>query len=522
MTASIDPQRDGSVIAERPAPGTPRPYDFPAVQSSQLRNGLTVLVANLPGRPLVSATILIPTGAADEPAEVAGATVLMARALGEGTAHHDAIELTEASERLGASLHAEAGWDATSAGVEVPASRLEPAMGLLAEMLLTPTFPADDVERLRDERLNDLLQAQADPRRRADETYIGTIYAPSSPYHRPASGTRDTVPGLDRDVLVATHARLLDPAAATLVIAGDLGGLDVMAMVERLFGGWQARETSATGRRATAVDASPTGVGRVIRVVHRPGSVQTEIRIGHPGLPRHIPDFHAVSVMSAILGGLFNSRLNMQLREAKGYTYGAGAGFDLRRGAGPFTARAAVNTEVTVPAVVDTLAELERMRAEPVTSAELAAARDFLVGVFPLRFETPGAVAGALTGLAVHGLPLDELVRYRERIEAVTIEAIQAAARQHLHVDDAAIVLVGDVDAFGADLEAANLGRIVIERDSATPLEGPVTSEEADGAPLDAPADQGPTAGAEDPDMPGTADEPTSGHPDREDAAVGD
>ena len=153
--------------------------------------------------------------------------------------------------------------------------------------------------------------------------------------------------------------------------------------------------------------------------------------------------------MGAILGGLFNSRLNMQLREAKGYTYGAGAGFDMRRGAGPFTARAAVNTEVTVPAVVDTIAELERMRDTRVTDEELAAARDFLVGVFPLRFETPGAVVGALSGLAVHGLPLDELTDYRARVEAVDVDAIEAAARAHLASIDAAIVLVGDVDAFG-------------------------------------------------------------------------
>jgi predicted Zn-dependent peptidase len=181
--------------------------------------------------------------------------------------------------------------------------------------------------------------------------------------------------------------------------------------------------------------------------------------------------------MSAILGGLFNSRLNMQLREAKGYTYGAGAGFDMRRGAGPFTARAAVNTEVTVPAVLDTLAELERMRDEPVSASELAAARDFLVGVFPLRFETAGAVVGALSGLAVHGLGIDELVDYRRRIEAVDIDAIAAAARTHLHVDHAAIVLVGDIDAFGPELEQLGLGPIVIDRDdddqaSGTPLAG--------------------------------------------------
>jgi zinc protease len=521
MTAETSPLRDGPVIAERPAPGTPRPYEFPPVRTSRLGNGLTVMIADLPGRPLVSATIILPVGAADEPPELAGATVLMARALSEGTQRYDAVALTEASERLGASLHAEAGWDALSAGVEVPASRLEPAMDLLAELLLRPTFPAGEVERLRDERLNDLLQAQADPRRRADEAYIGTIYAATSPYHRPSAGTRETVAGLDREALAARHARILDPARATLVVAGDLGDTDVLAIAERLLGGWQAADGAS--RAVAEVDASPAGVGRVVRVVHRPGSVQTEIRIGHPGLPRRIPDFHAVSVMSSILGGLFNSRLNMQLREAKGYTYGAGAGFDLRRGAGPFTARAAVNTEVTVPAIVDTLAELERMRTDPVSDAELAAARDFLVGVFPLRFETPGAVAGALTGLAVHGLPLDELVDYRARIEAVDVAAVSAAAQAHLHVDEASIVLVGDVDAFGPALEAADLGRIVIERDEAAALDGPVPDDEAAAAvaPADAPDDLGPTAGAEDPDLPGSADEPAAADSDALEGGAG-
>ena len=506
MTAET-PERDDVVLAKRPAPGTPRPYDFPAVTRSRLDNGLTVMVADLPGRPLVSATIVVPVGAADEPASDAGATVLAARALTEGTERYDAVELTEAAERLGASLHAEAGWDATSVGIDVPSTRLEPALELLAEVLLRPTFPASEVERLRDERLNDLLQAQADPRRRADETYIGTIYAQASPYHRPSAGIRETVERLDDTVVRRAYERILDPERATLVVGGDLGGQDVAALADRLFGAW-SRHASATAP-GPVVDRA-AGSGRLVRVVHRPGSVQTEIRIGHPGLPRRVPDYHAVSVMSAILGGLFNSRLNMQLREAKGYTYGAGAGFDMRRGAGPFTARAAVNTEVTVPAVIDTLAELERMRDTRVEPGELEAARDFLVGVFPLRFETPGAVVGAVAGLAIHDLPLDELTDYRSRIEAVDIDAVAAAAQAHLAVDRAAIVLVGDVDAFGADLEAAGLGRLVIDRDE--PAAAQLASEpEAAAAigPTDESEETGPTAGAEDPDLPGS-DEPAA------------
>jgi predicted Zn-dependent peptidase len=211
--------------------------------------------------------------------------------------------------------------------------------------------------------------------------------------------------------------------------------------------------------------------------------------------------------MSAILGGLFNSRLNMRLREEKGYTYGASAGFDLRRGAGPFAARAAVNTEVTVAATLDTLTELTRMRDNPIQAAELAAARDFLVGVFPLRFETAGAVVGALSGLAIHGLSLDELIGYRPRIEAVDIAAVAAAAREHLLVDSAAIVLVGDVDAFGSELEAAGLGRIVIERDEIVEPPLPLETDEVVPHPVDRDDDEGPTAGAEEPELPGTTED---------------
>ncbi|HUP55309.1 MAG TPA: pitrilysin family protein [Methylomirabilota bacterium] len=512
MTATEQVERDGYVVADRPTPGTPRPYDFPATSRKELDNGLTVLVADLPGRPLTSATIVLTTGAVDEPADEGGSAVMAARALTEGTERYDAVALTEATERLGASLHADSGWDATSISVDVPTTRLAPALELLAEVLLRPTFPPAEVDRLRDERLNDLLQAQADPRRRADEAFIETIYSPDSPYHRPSGGTRETVERLDADVLRRAYERAVDPSRATLVIGGDLGGQDVVAIARDLLGSWQA------AGRADAPSHIHDGAARTtrqIRVVHRPGAVQTEIRVGHPGLPRRVPDFHAVSVMSAILGGLFSSRLNMQLREAKGYTYGASAGFDMRRGAGPFSARAAVNTEVTVPAVLDTLVELERMRDRPVEASELAAARDFLVGVFPLRFETPGAVVGALAGLAVHDLPVDELIGYRDRIEAVDIEAVAAAARSHLHVDRAAILLVGDADAFGPALEAAGLGKVLVDRDDGGAAQGPAP-EQLEVA-VDEGEDTGPAVGAKTPDLAGTADDPAAASTDPDD-----
>ncbi len=458
--SALDPLE--AALGTRPIPGTPRPFHFPAVEQGRLSGGLPVRFVHLPGRPLVTASLTLPMGAVDEPAAIGGVTVLAARALTEGTRRRDALALVEAAERLGASLRAEAGWDATVVGVEVPAERLAPALELLAEVVREPAFPPREVERLRDQRLNDLLQAKADPARRADEVYLATIYDPASPYARPAGGLRDTVAGIDAGVAGAAWASWVGFERAALVIGGDLAGLDLPAILEPLLG-------DLVPPPAALARPAPTDAGRlerpVVRVVHRAGSVQSELRVGHRGLPRRSPDFHAVAVMSSILGGLFNSRLNMKLREEKGYTYGAGAGFDLRRGAGPFTARAAVNTDATAPALADLVAELRRMRDEAPSDAELRAARDYLVGVFPLRFETPGPVVAAVTGLVTHELPDDELDRYRPAIEAVMADDVLAAARAHLDLERLGVVLVGDADAVAADVEALRLGDLEVVRE---------------------------------------------------------
>lgn len=451
-----------AALGRRPVPGTPRPFAFPAVERGRLSGGLPVHAVHLPGRFLVTASLSLPMGAVDEPAGRGGVTVLAARALTEGTRRRDAIALVEEAERLGASLRAEAGWDVTVAGVDVPVERLAPALALLAEVVREPAFPPHEVERLRDQRLNDLLQAKADPGRRAEEAYLGTIYDPASPYARPAAGARETVAELDHDAVARSYGSWAGFERCALVVGGDLASVDLPAILEPILGDLGPAPDAAP-------PAPPVVAGRldhpVVRIVHRPGSVQSELRVGHPGLPRRIPDYHAVAVMSAILGGLFNSRLNMKLREEKGYTYGAGASFDLRRFAGPFTARAAVNTDATAPALADLVAELRRMREEVPTDAELRAARDYLVGVFPLRFETPGPVVSAVGGLVTYELPDDELERYRPAIEAVTGDHVLAAARAHLDVERLGIVIVGDADTVAADVEALGIGDVEVIRE---------------------------------------------------------
>ena len=281
-------RRDGPVVADRPSPGTPRPYEFPTVAEHHLDNGLR-RAGRRPARP--AARVRDARAAQRRRGRAAptagGATVLAARALSEGTERYDAIGLIEASERLGASIHAEAGWDAFSASLDVPADRLPQALELLAEMLLRPTFPADEVARLRDERLNDILQAKADPRRRAEEAFVDTIYAPERAVP-PALGRHagDRRGARRRTILRAAWSRGLDPARATLVVGGDLDGA-------RRPGHRGAPVRRHAGRAGTAaasgsIDDTASSAGRIVRVVHRPGSVQTEIRIGHRGLPRRI------------------------------------------------------------------------------------------------------------------------------------------------------------------------------------------------------------------------------------------
>ena len=447
---------DLSVLDVRPGPGRPREYRFPRFERFTLRNGLTVVLANLPGRALLAAQVLLSDGAWSEPAELGGVTVLAGRAMPEGTRRRNANEFIDATERLGAEVHASGTWETLSASMEVPRSHFAPALELLAEMLAEPAFPATDVARLRDERLNDLMQALADPARRAERVFPETIYDGGTPYSRPLGGVRETVEKIDRDAVAARHAQLLDPSTATLIVAGDLAGVDLERVAEGALGGI----ASSSNRAAAAPVEAKASAGRKVVLVDRPGSPQSELRIGHVGVARRNPDFHTLAVLNAILGGTFNSRLNRVIREELGYTYGIHSSFDMRRYAGPFAIRTAVESAVTVPAVLEILRIVRDFRNDGVESDELEAARDYLVGVFPLRFESAAQVASALGGLIVFDLPDDELDRYRPQVAAVSAHDVMSAAARLIQPDGLSIVIVGDAAQVEAPLRDAGLGEV--------------------------------------------------------------
>ncbi|HEY3287619.1 MAG TPA: pitrilysin family protein [Gemmatimonadaceae bacterium] len=439
--------------APRPRPGIPGPYEFPQSTKFTLANGLRVIVAPMNRLPLVSVIAVVDAGASGDVAGHEGLAMLTASALSEGTVDRDGPSLVEALERLGTTIESGADWDEASVQLTVTPSRLEDATALLAEVLTAPRFAEGDVNRLRAERLAELLQQRVEPRGLADERFARVVYAPNSRYAHPSGGTPASVRALTVEQVQDFYAARFSGATTTLIVVGDVTPERVRPIVERYLGTWSrplqaTAEVQATGRART----------RDVHVVSKADAPQSELRVGHVGLPRTHHDYFPTVVMNAVLGGLFSSRINLNLRERHAYTYGAHSGFDWRRAAGPFVVGTAVKTEVTDAAVREILLEIDRIREAPVSTDELDLATKYLAGVFPIRYETTGAVASALALSTVYGLPDDYFSTYRDRITAVTRDDVLRVARAHLHPESMQILAVGNADAITEPLAALHLG----------------------------------------------------------------
>ncbi len=445
------------VTSLRPKPGPTRRYHFPQFHNEVLPSGIRLVTAPVKKLPLATVLVVVDAGSVNEPRGKEGIAALTAGGLLEGTSRLDGAELAEKFEQLGTSLESGADWDSAVVKITTLSDKLGEATQLLGEVISSPVFPEREIERLKAERLAEILQLETEPRGLADEKFEEFLYSPQSRYSSPDAGSTKSVGALSREDVNEFYRSNYRSGATTIIVAGDVTPERARAMVTGAFQKWPTG--SAQKPQLTTVARTKS---RRVHIVHKPDAPQSELRVGHVGLPRKHPDFFPTMVMNAVLGGLFGSRINLNLREQHGYTYGASSYYDWRRGPGPFVVSTAVQSEVTTPALTEIFLEIDRIRDEKITDEELTLARDYLEGVFPIRYETTGAIASALATLVIHDLPADYYDTYRKNIHTVSVDSVIQAATAHLHPSELQTVVVGDAEMIQGSLADSKFGELLV------------------------------------------------------------
>ena len=444
-----------------PTSGSIRKFDFPDVQRRTLSNGLDLRVCKLSRLPVVSTNLFFRAGEGRLVESRAGLAVLTGDALEGGTRKRSGTELAEALERIGARLGVSTGWEGTSVSMSCLADRLEEALGLLTEAVLEPSFPEEEVDRAREQQLAAIRQRAMDPSALASMEAGRRYFTAGIPYARSQDGTEESIGTVKRGLLSDFANACYRPLGGGLIVAGDLDPDEIETMANHRLEAW-------TGAPPTAEEfhVDPATRERRVWVVHREGSVQSEVCVGHVGTDRATPDYFPLSVANMLFGGSFTSRLNLNLREKNGFTYGVRSRFGFRSRPGPFSVSTSVGTDVTAPAVREIVRELEQLVEGGPTDEEVAAARDYTAGIFGLQMETAGQIASRISQLVVYGLEDDYYHTYRDRLRAVTIDEVAAAVRAHIRPYEVQVVVVGDADEIVAPLEALGLGPVEVSRAS--------------------------------------------------------
>lgn len=446
--AAIHSQKAADFDRTQAPMGSPlKPFSFPTASEAQLSNGLRVLLIPQHEQPVLSLTVMVPAGSGHNPLTKPGLAALTAAMLTEGTSRRTAAELAASTDEIGASLSASATWDCTTIELSLLKTHLNVGLPLLADVVIHPAFPRQEFERVRQQSLTEILQSKDMVEDLAAERFSQLLF-PNHPYAYPEIGTETSLKTLTPEDLLAFHHTHFVPNQAVLIVVGDATLSELLPHLEKAFIGWQP------GTFPQSPPAPAAGVKPGIFLVDKPGAVQSSLRIGHVGVARNIPDHFPLLIAQTMLGGKFDSRLNRNLREDKGYTYGASARFGQRRMPGPFAAVADVQTEVTGPAVGEFLKELQRMVKEPLPYEEVERTKGYLAGGFPLKSETPTQLAQQLLTQVLYSLPADYLSSYREAILAVTPDQVQAAARKYIHPDQLTIVVAGDAAKIKSTLAA--------------------------------------------------------------------
>ncbi len=417
---------------EVPKPGPAKTLQIATPESVQLANGLTLILSSRKGLPIVSANLVFKTGSDANPVDTPGLANFTVAMLDQGTATRNAVQLANETAQLGATLD------------------------LAADIALHPSFPAAEIERQRAGRLGQLVQQRENANALAGRIVNAALYGDRHPYGYTELGTEASVKGMTRDAMMAFWKQNFVPNNAALVVAGDITMAELRPLAEKVFGSWQ-RGTPAKPSLASAAATQ----AKVI-VIDRPGAPQTQLRVATIGAPRSVPEYQAIQLMNTALGGLFSSRINMNLREEHGYTYGASSGFAFRRGAGPFQVATGVRTDVTAPAVAEILKEIRGITAASMKADELQRSKDALTQSLPGDFETSARAAGAFSTLYIYDLGLDYFTHVAERVNAVTADQTLAAAKKYLAADRMVVVAVGDRAKIEPELRKLNIGPLEV------------------------------------------------------------
>jgi len=435
-TESVNP--DEAWRNEIPKPGPAKALQVPVPETAQLANGLTLILSTRRGLPIVAANLVVKSGSDTNPADAPGLANFTVSMLDQGTTTRTAVQIANQVAELGATVNANSSMDASFVTARSLKKNFASTLDIAADIALHPSFPAEDIERQRSSRLAQLVQQRENANVLAVRISNLALYGEQHPYGYTELGTEASVRALTRDGMLNFWKQNFVPNNAALVVAGDITMAELRPLAEKVFGGWQR------GMPAMPSLTAPASTQARILIVDRPGAPQTQLRVVSIGAPRSVPEFQPIQVMNTALGGLFSSRINMNLREEHGYTYGAGSGFDFRRGAGPFAIAAGVRTDVTAPAVAEILKEVRGMTESPMKTEELARAKDARTQSLPAGFQTSQAAAGSFAQVFIYDLGLDYFTHVAERVNAVTADQSLAAAKKYLVPERMVIVAVGD------------------------------------------------------------------------------
>ena len=455
-TSNSSKKKDTAKIAQQdamlPKAGPDPKFTLPTIEKTKLSNGLDVWVVRQNELPIVSMNLVLKSGGTLDPSDKFGISAMTATMLNQGTASRSAIDIANQLQSIGASVNAGAGWDSTNVSMQTLTKNLDQALNIYSDVVVNPSFPTSELENIRRRTLVGFVQRKANPAAVSDLVYNKVLYG-NQPYSRQLSGDEKTVKAMTRDDLVNFYSRNYRPNNATLIVVGDVDSKTLMPKLEKAFAGWKAGDVPAMTMANVEMMGKPG-----IYLVDKPGAAQSSVSIGQVGVDRNNPDFFALQVMNSILGGGGTGRLFMNLREDKGYTYGAYSRFVYRRGAGPFSASAEVQTVSTKESITEFLKELNGIRgAIPVTQAELETNKQSLIRGYPQGFETVGQISNQLSNLVTYGLPDTYFNDYISKVNAVTLQDVNRVANKYLTPDKMAIVIVGDKSIIEPGLKQLNM-----------------------------------------------------------------